>query len=552
MLKRLYISNFALIDEMDVSFPGNLTVITGETGAGKSIFLEALGLALGKRADTGALQNKSKKCIIEAEFEISQLDLKSFFEDNELDFENLILLRREISAEGKSRSFLNDTPVGLNVLKALSEKIIDIHSQHQTLLLNQSNFQLEIVDAFAGTLLSYKAYKNDFQKLNKLAAELSELQNLESQAKKELDYFQFLFNELNETEIKPGMLKQLEEESLALENAENIKSNLMSASHAINGGEENLLSGLAQVKHSLNIISKFGTTYSEFLSRLNSTIIELKELSNDLEDAEGNVTFDPERLALVNGALDKLNRLLKKHGVATEEELLTVKSDIEEKLSSFSSLENKIQKINAEISALKKSCGKQASALSEARKKALPEIENNVKAFLNDLAIPNAQFKILLTPLIDLSSTGYDTVQFLFSANKGAPLNEIQKAASGGELSRLMLSLKALLATKKELPAIIFDEIDTGVSGDVADKIGTILTRMGKSMQVITITHLPQIASKGQHHLFVYKKVDEERTTSFIRELDQETRISEIAKMLSTGNPTSSALKNARELLSMN
>jgi DNA repair protein RecN (Recombination protein N) len=551
MLRRLYISNFALINEMDVAFPGKLSVITGETGAGKSIFLEALALALGKRADITALQNKSKKCIIEAEFTVSNLNLYQFFLSHELDEEPQIILRREISAEGKSRSFLNDTPVSLSVLKELSEYIIDIHSQHQTLLLNQSNFQLEIVDAFAGTLNEYQKFKTDFLQLNKLKKNLTELITSETQAKKELDYYNFLYTELQETEIHPGLLKELEEKSLALENAEFIKSGLLNVAAAIQGGDQNLLGSLSLLKHTLQGITKFGNTYQEFFARLNSAYVELKELANDMEDAEGKVNFDSEKLSIVNTALDKINRLLKKHGVKSEEELLKSKADIEEKLNSFSSLEIQVQKINSKIVKLEKQCAEQAAEISKSRKKAIPEIEKRVKEFLSDLAIPSAQFKIQMNWSEQLSVYGFDHVQFLFSANKGGTLNELQKAASGGELSRLMLSLKALLAEKKELPTIIFDEIDTGVSGDVADKIGTILSKMGINMQVITITHLPQIASKGAHHLFVYKKDEEDRTSSFIRELDEESRIVEIAKMLSTGNPSSSALKNAKELLSL-
>ncbi|MBI2722229.1 MAG: DNA repair protein RecN [Bacteroidetes bacterium] len=549
MLKRLYISNFALINEMDVSFPGKLSIITGETGAGKSIFLEALGLVLGKRADTAALQNKSKKCVIEAEFEIKGLDLQSFFSDNELDQDSVIILRREISAEGKSRSFLNDTPVGLNILKLLSERIIDIHSQHQTLLLNQSNFQLEIVDAFAGSLDLYKNYKINFNKLNQLNASLKTLQAEEAQSKKELDYYRFLFNELEEADVVKGQLKQLEEESLSLENAENIKSTLVNVSHAINGGEANMLVSLSQLKQQLQLIAKFGADFKDFYERVNSVYIELKELSGDVENTEADMSFDQKKLDEVNSKLDKLNRLLKKHSVNTDEELLNIKKGIEEKLTQFSSLEIQIEKAAKQIAQIKKECIREAEALSETRKKSVNAIETNVKELLSDLSIPNANFKIQISQLSELSLTGFDNIQFLFSANKGAALNELHKVASGGELSRLMLSLKSLLATKKELPTIIFDEIDTGVSGDVADKIGAILSRMGKSMQVVTITHLPQIASKGSHHLFVYKKDDDEKTLSFIKELNKEERVTEIAKMLSTGNPTQSALKNAKELL---
>ncbi len=551
MLKRLYISNFALINEMDVSFPGKLTVITGETGAGKSIFLEALGLVLGKRADVASLQNKAKKCIIEAEFDAKGLDLNQFFENENLEQDNHLILRREISAEGKSRSFLNDTPVGLNALKFLSEKLIDVHSQHQTLLLNQTNFQLEILDAFAGTLNLFKEYKLDFNQLGKLNSLLKNLQEQESVAKKELDYFQFLFSELEETEIKPGSLKKLEEESATLENAETIKSNLLHVSNAINGGDNNILSSLAQIKQLLNSVSKFGTNYTQFFERLNSVIIELKELGVDLENAEGEIIFDAEKLDEINSKIDKTTRLLKKHNVSTEEDLLAVKQDIELKLTNFNSLETQITDTKNKIKTLGAICTKKAKELSELRHKATSKIEVQVKTILADLSMPNANFKIDLSALPEISATGVDQVKFLFSANKGVSLNELNKVASGGELSRLMLTLKSLLATKKELPTIIFDEIDSGVSGDVADKIGIILSKMGKTMQVVTITHLPQIASKGSHHLFVYKSDETEKTYSFIKELSKEERVTEIAKMLSTGNPTQSALKNAKELLSV-
>lgn len=549
MLKRLYISNFALINEMDVSFPGKLSVITGETGAGKSIFLEALGLVLGNRADLAALQNKSKKCIIEAEFDTKGLELKSFFEENDLDFDTTVLLRREISTEGKSRSFLNDTPVGLNSLKLLSEKLIDIHSQHQTLLLNQTNFQLEVLDAFAGSLNDFKEYKQEFGKLNKLNTVLKALLDQEAQAKKELDYFQFLFNELEETEIKPGALKMMEDESAELENAETIKSTLLNSSNTINGGEANVISALAQVKQNLQSLSKYGKNYNEFFERINSAYIELKDLASELEDAETNVNFDPVKLDEVNSKLDKLNRLLKKHNVNTEEELLAVKTEIENKLTQFESIEKDINDTQKQIDKLNTSCVKIAKKLSDTRTKAIADIEKQVKDSLAELSMQNAQFKIELIQTKELSANGFDQVKFLFSANKGAALSELHKVASGGELSRLMLCLKALLASKKQLPTIIFDEIDTGVSGDVADKIGNILLKMGNSMQVVTITHLPQMASKGSHHLFVYKNDDADKTVSHIKQLNKDERINEIAKMLSTGNPTQSALKNAKELL---
>ena len=552
MLKRLHISNFALINEMEVSFPGNLTVITGETGAGKSIFLEALSLALGKRADLSALNLKTKKCIIEAEFSATNLDLNDFFLEHDLDFEPNLILRREINADGKSRSFLNDSPVSLSVLKLLSEKLIDIHSQHQTLLLNQSNFQLELLDTFAESLKIFKEYKIEFSSFTKSKIELQSLQEQEKLAKKELDYFQFLYSELEETEIKAGLLSGLEEESSKLENSEIIKSNLLAASNAISGNEINILIDLGKTKQSLQSLSKYSKNYSLLSDRIQSLYIELKELSADIEDAANEVVFDSDKLSQVNIKMDKLNRLLKKHQVNTEEDLLKIKSDIENKLNQFNSIENTIISKQKLIQVSQNNCLKLSKELTKLRTKAIHGIEQTIKKTLAELSMENAIFKIVLSQKSDLGINGLDELKFLFTANKGAELNELHKVASGGELSRLMLSLKALLASKKQLPTIIFDEIDTGVSGDVADKIGEILLSMGNNMQVIAITHLPQMASKGNHHLFVYKKDDEDKTVSYIKQLNKVERINEIAKMLSKSNPTVSAIKNATELLSSN
>ena len=552
MLKRLHISNFALINEMEVSFPGNLTVITGETGAGKSIFLEALSLALGKRADLSALNLKTKKCIIEAEFSATNLDLNGFFLEHDLDFEPNLILRREINADGKSRSFLNDSPVSLSVLKLLSEKLIDIHSQHQTLLLNQSNFQLELLDTFAESLKIFKEYKIEFSSFTKSKIELQSLQEQEKLAKKELDYFQFLYSELEETDIKAGILSGLEEESSKLENSEIIKSNLLAASNAISGNEINILIDLGKTKQSLQSLSKYSKNYSLLSDRIQSLYIELKELSADIEDAANEIVFDSDKLSQVNIKMDKLNRLLKKHQVNTEEDLLKIKSDIENKLNQFNSIENTIISKQKLIQVSQNNCLKLSKELTKLRTKAIHGIEQTIKKTLAELSMENAIFKIELSQKSDLGINGLDELKFLFTANKGAELNELHKVASGGELSRLMLSLKALLASKKQLPTIIFDEIDTGVSGDVADKIGEILLSMGNNMQVIAITHLPQMASKGNHHLFVYKKDDEDKTVSYIKQLNKVERINEIAKMLSKSNPTVSAIKNATELLSSN
>jgi DNA repair protein RecN (Recombination protein N) len=549
MLQHLRIQNFALIEQTEVHLNKGLTVITGETGAGKSILLGALGLTLGNRADVSSLHNKAKKCIIEAQFNIAEYQLKSFFETHELDFEEVTTIRREITPEGKSRAFVNDTPVTIAVLKELGDQLIDIHSQHETLLLKETNFQFELVDAFAQTTLLFIEYKKQFNALQKLKKQVEELVIQEIQAKKELDYFQFQFSELDEANIKVGEQHQLEEESETLENAEFIKGNLVKSSIAISGGDENVVSGLAIVKQQLQSVAKFGKHFNELYERINSVTIELKELSKDIDACEEDVVYDNARLEEVNAQLDKLNRLLKKHGAKSEDELLVIKDDIEKKLQQFSSLELSIEKTQKEISLLEKQCKILAKDLSDKRQKSTVGIEQNIKAMLASLSMANAQFKIELKQQDKLTINGLDAISFLFTANKGADFKELHKTASGGELSRLMLCLKALLAERTALPTIIFDEIDTGVSGDVADKIGNILLAMGKTMQVITITHLPQMASKGTNHLFVYKSDTKDKTTSSIKPLTTDERVAEIAKMLSTGMPTETAIKNAKELL---
>jgi DNA repair protein RecN (Recombination protein N) len=549
MLKRLYIRNFALIKEMDVEFSRSLTVITGETGAGKSIFLEALGLVLGKRADVSTLQDKTKKCIIEAEFEISEVALRPIFEEQELEFESPSILRREISPEGKSRSFLNDSPVSLQVLKQLSAYLIDIHSQHEILLLNDTRFRFDVVDAFAENNKSVELYRKTFSNYQALKRKQTHLMEQEQQAQKEIDYVQFLVNELNEVSFQAGDIKRLEEESAALENVEQIKSHLTQAVRLISSGENNIVTVLNQAKQNVASISKYNTAYNTLSERLQSTLIELKDISAELEAQEDQVELNPSALQLLNEKLDTMNRLLKKHQVQTEEALLQEKEKLEQRLIGFQSLSNELSKNDKAIATAFNECDKLATDISKKRASTIPFIEREVQSVLIELAMPNAQFKIEMTKSHELREMGYDEFRVVFSANKGAELKELQKVASGGELSRLMLALKSLLASKKQLPTIIFDEIDTGVSGEVANKIGLILHKMGSKMQVITITHLPQMAGKGQHHLYVYKQENEDQTLSYIKTLNKEERIHEIAKMLSTNNPSSSALKSAKELL---
>lgn len=549
MLKKLSVQNYALIDKLEIDLSDGLTIITGETGAGKSILLGALGLVAGSRADTQALQDKSKKCIVEASFNIKEYALKEFFTANELDHEDVTSIRREINPEGKSRAFINDTPVTLNQLKELGNRLIDIHSQHETLTLNGSEFQLSVVDAFANHADLLTDYSTNFKQFKVVEKQLTELIEQELKAKKELDYFQFQFNELEDANLKPDEQSEQEQELETLNNAEDIKLNLSKVALGLNGGEQNLISSLTEIKVILHSISKFKSEINELDSRLNSSFIELKDIANELEMLEQEINYDPKRIEELSFRLDTIYRLQQKHQVKTIAELITIKDELSNKLLDFSSLETKIEKTKKELDTLHKTLNSLAKKITANRKKVIPKIETEVATLLSALAMPNAKLKIEQIETLVFTSSGMDKVNFVFSANKGSDFKELNKVASGGELSRLMLSIKSLIAERTSLPTIIFDEIDTGVSGDIADKVGSIMTLMSKKIQVVVITHLPQIASKGENHLFVYKEEKNNKTFSNIKKLSQEERVLEIAKMLSTGNPTSAAISNAKELL---
>ncbi|OFY87981.1 MAG: DNA repair protein RecN [Bacteroidetes bacterium RIFCSPLOWO2_12_FULL_35_15] len=549
MLKKLSVQNYALIDKLEIDLSDGLTIITGETGAGKSILLGALGLVAGSRADTQALQDKSKKCIVEASFNIKEYALKEFFTANELDHEDITSIRREINPEGKSRAFINDTPVTLNQLKELGNRLIDIHSQHETLTLNGSEFQLSVLDAFADHAELLTDYSTNFKQFKLVEKKLSELIEQELKAKKELDYFQFQFNELEDANLKTEEQSILEQELETLNNAEDIKLNLSKVALRLNGGEQNLISSLTEIKVILHSISKFKSEINELDSRLNSSFIELKDIANELEMLEQEINYDPKRIEELTFRLDTIYRLQQKHQVKTVAELITIKDELSNKLLDFSSLETKIEKIKKELETLQRTLTSLAKKITANRKKVIPKIETEIATLLSALAMPNAKLKIEQTETLVFTSTGMDKVNFVFSANKGSDFKELNKVASGGELSRLMLSIKSLIAERTSLPTIIFDEIDTGVSGDIADKVGSIMTLMSKKIQVVVITHLPQIASKGENHLFVYKEEKNNKTFSNIKKLSHQERVLEIAKMLSTGNPTSAAISNAKELL---
>ena len=546
MLHHLSVQNYALIDRLDVDFSDGLTIITG---AGKSILIGALGLVAGSRADAQSLQDKTKKCIIEVTFNIKGYSLKDFFTSNELDYETTTTIRREINPEGKSRAFINDTPVTLSQLKELAAYLIDIHSQHETLDLNAVEFQLSVVDAFAGHAGLLTEYAATFKQFKLLEKKLNELTERESQAKKDSDYFQFQFNELEDVNLKADEQATLEQELATLNNAEEIKLNLSKAAFGLNGGEQNLISLLNEIKTLLASFAKFKPEINELSSRINSSYIELKDIANELENLEQEIVYDPKRIEVLTVRLDELYRLQQKHQVKTIDELILIKVELSNKLLDFSSLEAEIEKAKKELSDLEKYLNACAKKISANRKKVIPKIEKEVASLLSSLSMPNAQLKIEQTEINLLTKNGTDKINFLFSANKGSDFKELNKVASGGELSRLMLSIKSLLAQLTALPTIIFDEIDTGVSGDIGDKVGSIMNQMANTMQVIAITHLPQIASKGQSHLFVYKEEKNNKTFSNIKKLSAEERIKEIAKMLSTGTPTVAAISNAKELL---
>lgn len=552
MLKQLSIKNYALIKESTIAFPKGFTVITGETGAGKSILLGALGLVLGNRAETDALYDKTKKCIVEGVFDISEYQLNAFFTENDIDFEKETSIRREISSEGKSRAFINDTPVNLSVLKSLSEKLIDVHSQHETLLINQSSFQFKIVDSFANTKTELVQFHEAFVEYAKNKKQLNELKERETQLKKELDYIQFQFKELDELSPVDEELAQLETDSETLENAESIKANLHVIFEAINGDNESAVTKINSLKSIASQLTKYGDKYEELNKRINAAIAELKDIAEESAGLNDKVIFDPEKLGIVNDRIDAYNKQLKKHGTNSEAELLKLKDEFEEKINTIENFDEELARLEKQLNTSLKKTTDLAKAISKKRKEAIPNIEKGIKEMLEQLSMPNAIFKIELNEKTELDTNGLNTLKFLFSANKGNDFKELHKVASGGELSRLMLCIKAMVAKLTSLPAIIFDEIDTGVSGDVADKIGIILKAMGIDMQVISITHLPQIASKGDNHLFVYKDDSNDKTISKIKTISAEERVNEIAKMLSSGKPGEAALNNARELLNSN
>jgi DNA repair protein RecN (Recombination protein N) len=549
MLKTLSIRNYALIDALEIDLAKGLTIITGETGAGKSILLGALGLLLGDRADSSSLFDKEQKCVVEGTFRVKEYGLNDFFEENDLDYANETVIRREITPEGKSRAFINDTPVNISLLKMIANNLVDVHSQHETLTLNESSFQLEAVDAVAGTNELLTEYKTTFKSFRKISDQLRDLNEQEAKAKKDLDYFNFQFEELNAAQLKKDQQPELEAELQTLENAEAIKSGLSKSAFSLDGAEESILSALTDIKNTLANLAKFNPQVAQLSERINSAHIELKDIASELEALNEEIVHDPKRIEEVQERLDVIYRLQQKHSVKSIEELILLRDELEKKISDIGSLETQIRMLESEQAKLNAKVLDLAGKLSKKRATAAPKLAKEVKETLQQLGMPNAELNVQIEKLELPTASGLDKITFLFSANKGSAPQQLNKVASGGELSRLMLSLKSLLAKHTALPTIIFDEIDSGISGDVAAKTGLILEQMSDTMQVLTITHLPQVASKGKSHLFVYKEEGGKRTVTRIKTLDKEERVQEIAKMLSAGKVGEAAIKNAKELL---
>ena len=549
MITSLSIENFALIEKLDIDFSKGFSIITGETGAGKSILLGALGLVLGKRADLSSLKNKDEKCIVEANFAIGKYDLEYFFEANDLDYEQETIIRREILPSGKSRAFINDSPVNLQQLQDLSFYLIDVHSQHQTLELSEEEYQFKIIDAIANNQEFLSEFQSGLKKYRSSKSSLESKKNEFSSILKEKDYNEFLFQELESANLKEGELEELEQQHQALSNVEFIKENLSVLLSIATEDEFGVLKNLKEFKAVLQKNSNFSTEYQSLFERTNSILIEFDDIIKELNRESDLVYNDPEKLEAINQKLQLIYNLQKKHNVLTIEELIQIQTELESKVVSVSTLEEEIAKLEINIKDFELQLDAIASKISQSRKEAVPNLSEKLIELLNLLGMPNVRFKIDIIPSGSYHNNGKDSLQFLFSANKGTDFGLLKKVASGGEMSRIMLAVKSILSQYSKLPTIIFDEIDTGVSGEIANKMGEIMRDMSKTMQVFAITHLPQIAAKGANHYKVFKTVSGENTVSELKLLNNDERIIEIAEMLSGKDISDSAVNHAKALL---
>lgn len=549
MLTQLSIKNYALINELKIDFSSGLSIITGETGAGKSILLGALGLVLGNRADSSTLKDNSKKCLVEAKVSIANYNLREFFEEVDLDYEDHTIIRREILPSGKSRAFVNDTPVNLSILNDLRSNLIDVHSQHQTLSLSDTNFQFSVIDALAKNASKIESYKKGLIKLKNLKKQLEDLKTSQREANQQHDYNLHLFNELNDANLEIDEQEILEEKLEKLNNIEDIKINLSEALEISINEEIGLQTLLNTLENRLSKISSFSKEYKDLSDRITSVKIELDDIVSELEDENENVEFNPNEAEELNYRLQLIYNLQKKHYVNSNKELLEILEELSNKIIAVESSEEVINQKESEIKEVEQKLNDLAEKISKARQKVIPSLQSALQSLLSDLGMQNARFSIKVNLKDSYFSNGKDELQFLFSANKGGSFGELKKVASGGELSRIMLVIKKILSENISLPTIIFDEIDTGVSGEISNKIATIMQQMSKQMQVITITHLPQIAAKGNNHYKVYKEDINNTTTTNLRLLSPDERIVEIAEMLSGKEFSETAITHAKELL---
>ncbi|MFA7379692.1 MAG: DNA repair protein RecN [Bacteroidia bacterium] len=551
MITHLRIQNYAIIRSLDIELKNNLSAVTGETGAGKSIVMGALGLILGERADSSVLWNKNEKCIVEGTFNIAPYSLKKFFELNDLDYDEETIIRREISEAGKSRAFINDTPVTLTLVKELGERLVDIHSQHETLELNNREFQLEIVDVFSKVQEEVTAYRASFNHYQQLQKQLAQLEEQDAAATRDKDFKQFLLNELLEANLQPGEQEQTETELNTLNNAEDIQLALNTGVQLLREQENAAISMLQEVRTQFQRVAKFNPRIDDLFMRLDSSLIELKDIANEAEDIAQDISSDKQRQEVLTTRLDLMYSLQKKHRCNTLEELHSIQQQLSTELENIDSLEAKIEQLKKEQNELHTTLLKTAKQISDKRKKHIPALEKSINVLLQQVGMPNAgiQMKQDILPDAQLNLNGVDQLTFLFASNKGSAFQPLNKIASGGELSRLMLCIKTVVAHLTQLPTLIFDEIDTGISGETARQVGDVMKKLAEKHQVICITHLPQIAGKAHQHYFVYKESDSKTTHSNMRLLNSNERIEEIAKMLSGSKPTESALANARELV---
>jgi DNA repair protein RecN (Recombination protein N) len=549
LLTQLSINNYALINHLSIDFSSGLSIITGETGAGKSILLGALGLVLGNRADLSSLKDTSTKCVVEAKVAIANYNLEDFFNEVDLDYEAETIIRREILPSGKSRAFVNDTPVTLSVLNKLRTKLIDVHSQHQTIELSDNLFQFSILDALAQNTAKIASYKRGFSQLSKLKREFSKLKEQQKEANQQYEYNLHLFKELEEAKIKAEEQDDLEERLEKLNNIEDIKGNLSEALEITVNEEIGIQNLLNTLENRLSKIATFSKEYQVLSERVTSVKIEIDDIVSELEDANENVDFNPNEAEEINDRLQLLYNLQKKHTVSNNVELLKVFEELSEKVAQVESADEVIIEKQKEIDEISLKLDKVADLISNARTKSIPKLNKELQALLTDLGMENARFSIKIKQTKNYFANGKDELEFLFSANKGGSFGELKKVASGGELSRIMLSVKTILSENTQLPTIIFDEIDTGVSGEVSNKIAAIMQKMSANMQVIAITHLPQIAAKGANHYKVYKQEVKGVTTTNLKLLSTDERVKEIAEMLSGKDISDSALTHAKELL---